>query len=454
MPRKIPISLPAAAAAVAILWGAAATGAEVRVAGSADAAAVRAIEAATGPSAVAIGRAAGQAAFAAPDPEQDGRSVVQLFAAEGLASARVLLPGVVRALLFDPEGTALFAIQFRPAKKREGDAELVRIDVAQGKPRGVMRLPASATALDYWAARESLVIAGHNEIRTVRLAGLRSGPLYRVPGPNSAVACLAGSDIVLVAQDEELLLLDLGDPPGDESMPVRERLAAPARVVGLAADPEGTSALALLADGRVFRVTFGPLELEPAGSAQAVVASGKSATRDPVVLAPLVPVEEGAAEVATTSPAEPQVPPETPAPAAVPVDAAPPAGAAAETLADAPPSPAPLPPAQELAPAPAAAPPPAGEPQLWGTIDGPSSDAVVEVVLFGPDSVLREARRVRPAADGVWTATGLAPGRYQVQLAAGGNRILVSEPRVVLVEIGSGGSVQAQPFRVLRAYEP
>jgi hypothetical protein len=91
---------------------------------------------------------------------------------------------------------------------------------------------------------------------------------------------------------------------------------------------------------------------------------------------------------------------------------------------------------------------------VWGRLEGPSRDAVVEVVLLGPDNLLREAMRVRPDAGGLWRASGLAPGRYLVQLDPGGKRVLVSEPRAVVVEVDPSRSIEAQAFRVLRAYDP
>ena len=102
--------------------------------------------------------------------------------------------------------------------------------------------------------------------------------------------------------------------------------------------------------------------------------------------------------------------------------------------------------------APAAA---AGAPQLWGRIEGPARQDVVEVVLLGPNNVLHEALRVRPEADGSWKAEGLAPGRYQIQLAGDARRVLVTEPRFAVVQIPQGpGTIEAETIQVLRAYEP
>lgn len=76
-------------------------------------------------------------------------------------------------------------------------------------------------------------------------------------------------------------------------------------------------------------------------------------------------------------------------------------------------------------------------------------------MLLGPNNVLHEALRVRPEVDGSWKAEGLAPGRYQIQLAGGAQRVLVTEPRFVVVQIPQGpGTIEAETIQVLRAYEP
>ena len=79
---------------------------------------------------------------------------------------------------------------------------------------------------------------------------------------------------------------------------------------------------------------------------------------------------------------------------------------------------------------------------------------VREVVLLGPNNIVREARRLRPDDGGLWRADGLKPGRYQIQLSAGGEKVLVTEPRIAVVEVGESGSIEATEFRVLRAFMP
>jgi hypothetical protein len=62
---------------------------------------------------------------------------------------------------------------------------------------------------------------------------------------------------------------------------------------------------------------------------------------------------------------------------------------------------------------------------------------------------LREAARVRPAADGRYQVSNLPPGRYSIQLSGGGKRVLVTEPRFLTVNVSVGTPATAD-FRVLR----
>jgi hypothetical protein len=90
-------------------------------------------------------------------------------------------------------------------------------------------------------------------------------------------------------------------------------------------------------------------------------------------------------------------------------------------------------------------------PQVRGRITGPALAEVVAVVLHGPDDVLREAGRVRPAADGAWEIDGLAPGLYRVHLDGGGARVLITEPRFLILRIEAGRPATAPDLRVLRS---
>jgi hypothetical protein len=76
---------------------------------------------------------------------------------------------------------------------------------------------------------------------------------------------------------------------------------------------------------------------------------------------------------------------------------------------------------------------------------------VREVVLLGPDNILEEAARLRPDEEGRWGIERLAPGRYRVQVDGGGGRVLVADPRLVLVEVGIEPT-EAPEIRIVRAF--
>ena len=88
-------------------------------------------------------------------------------------------------------------------------------------------------------------------------------------------------------------------------------------------------------------------------------------------------------------------------------------------------------------------------PGIRGRLVGPAASDSFEIVLRGPNNILREAARVRPV-DGAWEATGLAPGRYHIQVDAGADRVLTVDPPLLVIEIPGDGIVAAPDFRVLR----
>ena len=76
---------------------------------------------------------------------------------------------------------------------------------------------------------------------------------------------------------------------------------------------------------------------------------------------------------------------------------------------------------------------------------------MIAVVLRGPDNLLREAARIRPSEDGSWSIDGLEPGRYRIQLDAGGSRVLVTRPAFRTVSIEAEGTAVTADFAVVRA---
>jgi len=390
----------------------------------------------------------------------------------------VTLPGTIRDLVFLDDDRTLVGLQHRPAKKREGDTFLFTW-AEEPKTRRIMRLPPSSQDLDRWPGGNALVLACRNEIRTILLPDFRSGPLFGFPGDNFAVTSLGRSTYVVVGQEQGLYLLDLSVPSGRESMPVLAEQRVPSRVAALADYPAGDEVLVRLVDGRLFRASFDPRGFEPAGTADRIVGLRKAASgpvlpfRARVEEAPVEPsvqpleaivIEPVKVDVVQPIPT-PEIP--QPEPAATEPSPAPISDARAEpqVTPSEPIQPAPEetaarvdPPSERDEPpmhpeevpeeAPQNAPveadlPPEDEAeeevaavhQIEGRIVGDVA-LVQDIVLLGPDNILREAARVQPKSDGTWHADGLDAGRYRVQLDGGGDRVLVAEPRFLMVEIG------------------
>lgn len=354
-----------------------------------------------------------RAAAAVAGAEGERRGAILLYSLDNPEPSRVEVQGIIRALLFEPDSRTLLGLLHRPAKKREGDTYLIRIDFDAPKPKRMVHLPSSARGMDYWPLRGTLLVAVRNEIRTLTLPDLRSGPLYRVPGENLAVASLGEGSKIVVGQDQSLLLIDLDDTPGDEAMPVREKRAISRPVLSLAAANDGGRVLARLDDGTVWSILGNPLRAEQLDGGAVLAATERIPSRP----APADP---------EPLPEEPER--EIPPPASVAAASVVPIVAAAADVL------------------------PKTDPQVRGRISGPAAGMVAHVVLFGPDNILKEARRIVPDADGSWSADGLPSGRYRVQLDGGGERVLVTEPSSVIIQLPADLAVEAAvEIRVLEA---
>jgi hypothetical protein len=333
---------------------------------------------------------------------------------------------------------------------------------------------------------------------------MRSGPLYRIGGSNRAVASLGSSSLILVGQDERLLLVDLNATHGREEMPIAGEMPLPQPVNTLSAAEDGSYVLVTLADDSVRKIDIAAFETveppvpepEPAIAEEEVEQQApppsepEPAAAEPepppvlVVQEPEVqplPASESEPVVAEVSIEDPAPPHSVPEPAVVEPEPLPtpepePVAVEEAVAEQPPPSPEPVVAEEPIAAEPIAAepepliveekvearsPPPESEPpvvaeifeaapQVRGRIEGTGLEAVVAVLLLGPNNMLREAARIPPARDGSWSASGLQPGRYRVQLDGGGRRVLVTDPAFLLVDIEAEGTVQAAVIRLLK----
>lgn len=413
----------------------------------------------------------GAAAAAAIEAAEAGRSVLRLVTPEGGEPETMELPGIARSLLFSPDGSRLYAVLERPKRRGPGEALLYDMDVGTLRSGAPILLPVTARALAISIEEDTLLVACRDEVRSFRLPALASGPLYRIPGENLAIADLGGGD-VLVGQTDGLLRVHLRDPQGRDGLEPRERAKTAEPVVGLAAAPDGQAALARLAGGTVRRVALGPLRLEETGRSGTAVAwlgaprarglEEKRPQPQPAPIAdrhleagqePAPPRAAGQREQTQTEVGvhEPHAEPEPEAPGETEplhrgkTEKAPEARLNTE---EAPPSSERISTAEAAAASPQAAGLAAGA--VRGRVSGPALAGVAAIVLAGPDNLLRIARRVRPSPDGSWSADGLAPGLYRVILSGEKAGVVVTDPGFRTVRVEAGARIEVPEIRAIR----
>jgi hypothetical protein len=388
-------------------------------------------------------RATAAAAFS--PSEAGGRSTLRI--ARDTTVRQLDLAGAASALAVADDGTTAFAIVHELDKKgRPRRTSVVRVDLATARTTASVALPMSARGLALGAGGTHLLVAARDEIRTFVLPDMTSGPLYRVIGENVAVAPLAASSRALVAQGNDVVLVDLASAQDRDGLKILERAHAATALRGVVSAPDEPVAMALADGGAAFDVTVDPLQLRARASAVAAAWPG-------VASAP--PTPSPVAIAATQMPPAPPPPPETttPPPSTVaPTDdgTGVPPQAELETAALPPP----------VAPPPTAAPPiappatdvvyPSGT--ISGTISGPARQLVAAVVALGPDNVLTQAARVAPDGTGRFAFLGLAPGSYRIMATGVEGRVLACQPPFVTVRLEPGRSVDLPALEVLKGY--
>ncbi len=355
-------------------------------------------------------------AFALPSPENRNERTVVHWSGEAPDGCRsVELPGIVRDLTYVTAESVLFALQHKPGKNSRGETHLTRIDMGTCRFKRELLMPESASGLTHWPRESSLLVASRDEVRTVRLPALRSGPLFRIPGPNRKIEVLGGSR-VLVGQTESVILIDLSDPPTRESMPIRSSWIMPSPIVSIDAWGNGQVWVATEADWPIFE----PLsEFEPGQIGIPLV------TVTPKPLTPQPDEPAPATEVRVDKIVKRESP--------VPIERMEPVE---QIAAATPPTPIPE--------------PTAAKHQVFGRIQGSVADSVVAVVLSGPNNLLREAARLPLDDGGNWFVDGLAPGPYRIQLDGGGGRVVVSDPPFLILEVQGEAGIEAPSIRAVR----
>jgi hypothetical protein len=369
--------------------------------------------------AIAVSRDGSRAAAAFPaGKEEDETRVAISGVAEGW-----MLDGKALVLRWSPSGRTLLALVEKIGRKGRRSAFLDAIDVGEPgrRPRRIV-LPESARALDVRSSDSLLVVASEGDLRTFDSETLRSGRIYALAGENLSVAFVPGGERVLVGREDGVVRIDLSAPQGREGMPVESRATADVPIVEIVVSPSAERALARGEDGRLFEIRIEPLEATATGKTASALAWPGTDTPVPIEPAPLRLPEP----VLETAPPPPPAPPEpVPEPPSPPIaEESPPASLVEE-------------------PVPAL---PSG--QVAGRITGEGRGEVVAVRLLGPDSVIREAKRVFPNPDGTWSADGLAPGTYRVVVDGGPDRVLRSEPAFRTIHVEAGSRVEVDDLEV------
>ncbi len=429
----------------------------------------------------------------------DGRTVYGLIASpEGRTSSVLALRvpgreeaghwevrGSGRFLVATGDGTHLCVVGLKPSAARRGgrsaghdesnddDWILSVVDPRSGKVAGPLVVglrPLSVALQGGVTSEQRLFLGGKDRIISFTLDPPKSSWFYTSPGDNVAVSGTESSPILYVLRETALVLIDpsrrvreegrvqLSDDDATTVIP----LASPAR--GLALSSDGSVAVVLHEDAASLTVVDArsgkAIETRPlpgqrdlmAGRivtgrgavGQVVLASSSAASVEVVslsvswpVTAPApaapAPVEPEPASAPSLRPELPQPPLETPAA---------PEPASQESPAPATPEPSPRmePEAQSSPPAPAqqAAPRPSEAGALTGRISGEVS-AAKDVLLYGPDNILKLRARAPIGADGSFSFPLPPPGTYRVVVTAGPGAYVFTRPAYRTIVVAPGG---------------
>ncbi|MBD3867452.1 MAG: hypothetical protein IFK94_04920 [Acidobacteria bacterium] len=349
----------------------------------------------------------------------------------------LVIKGQVRSLLFVEDDAVLLAVVQKQKKGKAWDTYLLTIDTATTSTDRLLTLPRSAAGMTWWPGAKHILVACEHEIRSFTLPGFRSGPLYQLPGGNLALAHHSGP-LFLVGRSLDLVLVNLEDSQAEDQIPVRQRfsLASPLRSMSVYSDPN-----------RLYGVTLDNVKIEQPLDVLDISAAVLPLAPRPepkLVQAPNPPPVPVVVEEPQVQPVEtPEEPEPEPEPELEPVVEQPQA-----RPVETPPAPEPV--RQEAAPPPPPAPVRHTDYQVFGTIEGAAAAQVESVLVLGPNSILREATRVRPGDDGRWGIGSLAPGRYRLVLDGGGGHVIVSEPRFATIQVVEGEAQEVPPFDAQR----
>ncbi|MFQ5845711.1 MAG: hypothetical protein ACE5JG_12065, partial [Planctomycetota bacterium] len=261
---------------------------------------------------------------------------------------------------------------------------------------------------------------------------------FPLPAPGAALALLEDTSLAAVLHEDgsAITIVDAqaGTVRATQRLPAPQDLIASPALHDDARPPGVLTASSRLGSARLVAPPAGPAPATPPGPPP-VVHPEPSRVSPPPLPTPLTPALSPPPAPAPAPPPRPAPEPAArPAPApepASPVPEPPPALEPAPPVPEPPPAPEPAPPVPEPAPAPEPAPP---GPALTGTITGERA-AAREVLLYGPDNIVKLHARAPVGAHGTFRLPLPPPGRYRVLVSGGPDVHLFTSPEFRMIVV-------------------
>jgi hypothetical protein len=402
-----------------------------------------------------------------PDPRRGEAEILDLADAGAPRTVtRITFEGEGLRVVVADGGLAYVLAHGSERPKREGSEDWIhQIDLQAGRMTGSSSLERPPMAIVAAPGGERVFVGTRDRILTFTTRPLAGSWRYRSPGANRGLAIPTGGGILYSARGREIALFDPTVVLA-RSDTERRRLEDDASALihlPIEADTllvSGDGSLAV-AGGRGSHLAFIDLatgtaivnaEIPPAvrEAAQArpigfLDRGGLIVACFPALEAVAVPLPRTAETGRAGAVPPPSIPSEAPPSAPAPT-AEPPSPMASAGLPPPPSAPSAeprrLPPPEEH---PSAEPAPPGV--LAGRLSG-EFGLVLAVAVYGPDSLVAEAARTAPAADGSWEVRLKAPGVYRVLPLGRESRPLRSAPNFHTVEVREGGRRDLD-FRIL-----
>ena len=390
--------------------------------------------------------------------------------------------GEGRRGVLSPDGSRAFVVSARDAAPQTppGQARtwVHELDLDTGKVAASDHIedPPQALAIDPAGTRLYLAYPG-------RIVSYTTRPLavswhYRSPGGNRAIGFRPGSPVLYALRKKEVTLFDPGIMAARSP---EDRRKQEDEATGVIPVPFDARTLTFSRGGRVAAVhgegnslAFVDLEARQVLTSEAAPDfNGEARSIRPIAFADgdgnlLVATFPKGTVVAVSAPETPPLPEPTPRPSPTPTPAPTPRPFPSPTPTPTPPLPGPTPPDPGPEPSPPPPMPTPGPPPpmptptpnpfptphpsevgsgLTGRISG-MTELVVAVVIYGPDSIIRESGRASPQSDGTWSAPLPPPGSYRVVPVGRGSRPLRCEPHFQTVQV-AGEGLGGLDFRIL-----